>query len=245
MFLGATATNICASEIPVLLASGQTKMITVENKDNLLITEDDIIIAENNPSAVVVTKIGGTRWPKATVPFQIDEMMPIENKLNIYRAMIEISYHSKIKFKEISKEIKFKDYIKFIPSDSTICASHVGKDGGMQKIVLAPRCQKGSTMHEILHALGIWHEQSRADRDQYIQILWHNIIDKKQYNFSQHLNDGLDIGEYDYQSIMHYGEFAFSKNGQVTIIPLKNNQKIGQREKLSKLDIKAINKIYS
>lgn len=76
-----------------------------------------------------------------------------------------------------------------------------------------------NTVHEIGHALGLWHEQSRADRDSYIKILWENIAEDHKYNFNQHLHDGKDFGVYDYASIMHYGPLAFSKNGEKTIVP--------------------------
>jgi len=167
--------------------------------------------------------------------------MPVENKANIYRAMVEISYRTPFRFVERTTQ---KNYVYFTPSSGSTCASSVGRRGGKQVITLAPRCKKGSTMHEILHALGLWHEQARGDRDNFVDIRWENIIEEKKGNFAKHDTDGLDIGEYDYGSIMHYSGQAFSKNGQPTIVPLISGKKIGQRDKLSAKDIQALKEIY-
>ena len=123
----------------------------------------------------------------------------------------------------------------------------VGRRGGRQDITLTNQCQVGNIIHELGHAVGLWHEQSREDRDTFIRIVFANILQGMEHNFSQHINDGDDIGPYDYGSIMHYPTFAFSKNDQPTIIPLRTvppGVVIGQRTGLSPNDINAINTIY-
>lgn len=54
----------------------------------------------------------------------------------------------------------------------------VGRIGGEQKLSLATPCDRVAiVIHEFMHALGFWHEQSRVDRDKYVTIRWANIIE--------------------------------------------------------------------
>lgn len=58
------------------------------------------------------------------------------------------------------------------------CHSSIGRDGGEQILVLGDNCfYKGVIMHELNHAAGFFHEQSRSDRDKYVQVNWENVQD--------------------------------------------------------------------
>lgn len=64
------------------------------------------------------------------------------------------------------------------------CWSYVGRKGSEQALSLStPECiNKGTIIHEFLHALGLWHEHSRSDRDEYIEILWNNVVNEGRNN---------------------------------------------------------------
>ena len=63
------------------------------------------------------------------------------------------------------------------------------------------------------------------------------------HNFDKHILDGIDLGDYDFGSIMHYRATAFSINGQPTI-RVKGGKPIGQRNGLSAGDITAARLMY-
>ncbi|GAB0093343.1 hypothetical protein DMENIID0001_084320 [Sergentomyia squamirostris] len=50
---------------------------------------------------------------------------------------------------------------------------------------------------------------------------------------------------YDYGSILHYSDKAFSMNGRRTIVPKKAGVVIGQRKGLSNLDFRRLNRMYN
>jgi hypothetical protein len=177
------------------------------------------------------------RWPNCTVPYQIASNLL--NQARVTDAIAHWEAHTNFKFvpRTASNEAQFPDFVEFVPGNG--CSSFVGKQGGMQTVTLGSECSAGNAIHEIGHTIGLWHEQSREDRDAFVTIQWANIIPNAVNNFAQHITDGDDVGAYDYGSIMHYPRNAFSSNGQDTIIPTDPSADIGQRTALSAGDIAA------
>ncbi|MEM9952454.1 MAG: M12 family metallopeptidase [Chloroflexota bacterium] len=181
-------------------------------------------------------------WPDGLVAFQIDSNLAAKDR--VYDAVAYWEEHTQIRFVERTDENadEYPNYIRFVTS--TGCASYVGMQGGGQRLFLSPRCSLGNTIHEIGHALGLWHEHSRNDRDEYVDVRFENIYRGYEHNFQIQSDNGEDLGEYDYGSIMHYPSWAFSKNGEDTIIPLQSDVEIGQRTHLSEGDLEAIAEMY-
>ncbi|CAJ0583075.1 unnamed protein product, partial [Mesorhabditis spiculigera] len=163
----------------------------------------------------------------------------------IRQALRHVESQTCMRFREGGSD---RNRLQFIRGSG--CWSNVGMIGGRQQVSVGYGCEwMGIISHETLHALGLWHEQSRNDRDDFISLRSQYIIRGTIGNFEKRTPQTSDnIGQpYDLGSVMHYGPKAFTTDwGQNTIATRDPNfqQTIGQREGISFKDAKMINTRY-
>ncbi|KAK0044104.1 zinc metalloproteinase nas-13 [Biomphalaria pfeifferi] len=186
------------------------------------------------------------RWPNKIIPYKVLPIFTLEDEQVIKKSIEEWETYTCVRFRKASSE----DVNFLVIGSGDGCYSYIGMNGGAQFLSLAPGCVlKPIVVHELGHAVGFFHEQSRPDRDDYITIVTENVESNKLSNFEKIPLSSLDTFRvpYDYTSVMHYGSTYFSKNG-LTTIRTKNpsfQDVIGNSKGLSFMDIKLANLMYT
>ncbi len=240
--------------VPMAFRNGETHLRVLDNINGVAIAEGDIIFGDaeqyfyhskQRSIRGLSNYIYGTVWPNGVVPYSISDQLSASAVAKVYAAIESWNATGAVTLVErtASTATAYPNYIDFI--DANQCASWVGfQNTGAQSIYTGDKCSEGSMIHEIGHALGLLHEHTRPDRDNYVQINWDSISTDKTHNFDI-LTDAITLGEYDYSSIMHYGTHFFSADGRETITALQNSDaKIGQREFISDGDKQSVIELY-
>jgi len=143
-----------------------------------------------------------------------------------------------------------KDYISIIVlKGDQGGSSPVGKQGGIQLVNLfTGNFTMYTVCHELMHAAGVFHEQCRKDRDNFISINMDNIIDDQKHNF-QIEDNGTSHGAFDFCSIMQYSSYINSmaidiSKPVITCKPSGCPACMGKRTGLTDLDKKGLDLFY-
>jgi len=109
-------------------------------------------------------------------------------------------------------------------------------------------------VHMVGHVIGLFHEQSRPDRDRYIEIKWENIPKQFQPNFGKYYRflKLKQITPYDYNSVMHFrkDEYAMPSTESFSLKGLLNKAKswfkggVGQRDAPTENDLQRVRTMY-
>jgi len=206
------------------------------------------------------------RWPRGIVPYQFSRAVEANSaeKDQIYAGMEEWMQKTCISFQPYSSRLARRlghNQRILIRDDLRGCSSQIGKMGerwGTPQTVSLAKNRRGRgcmharvVMHELGHALGFHHEQTRTDRDRFVRVNLRNVERKHLHNYEKVGRNYLAASTpYDYLSIMHYGPDSFGRivNGRrlETMIPTNScyKKEIGKARHLSYYDHKLMNTIY-
>ena len=197
-------------------------------------------------------------WPGAKVNWYVDAAAPVDDcaKATFKTAISLVEKKTCLRFQENVIPAGGTKSIK-LTSDGTSCWAYVGMSDQSQVNLGGSGCQiPGIALHEVGHAIGLIHQQSRANRDTYVTVEWDNIKESAVENFKKIISGSaydtvVSSKPYDYASIMHYSVCEFSTTRSAspcgrTLNPSDQSASgsMGQREKLSQSDIDTINQMY-
>jgi hypothetical protein len=225
---------------------GERYFVPYEAINGEVIAEGDIVIGQaadvlnggaNYTAPMVPDFVRGqpTRWENNLVPFVVDNSVTDSDRVLIQQAMSQWAGATNIRFRELfgTRDWKRENYVKFSGSKKEVCTSNsigikerlpgkVDEEDNIN-VVQVDGCRSwGKIAHEIGHVLGLGHEHTRSDRDNYITILWSNIQEGRETWYCRAIGDprtSAKIGDqqtlantaYDYDSIMHYPVDGFAK----------------------------------
>ncbi|XP_041089360.1 uncharacterized protein LOC121303031 [Polyodon spathula] len=187
------------------------------------------------------------KWAKdgntVKIPYSVSKQYDEHSLALVKQAFSGFEEQTCVRFVPVTTE---EDYIVINPV--TGCYSSVGHAGGGQLVSLGLNCIKrdmGVATHVLMHVLGFWHEHTRVKRDKHIAVKRQNISPELAGNFKIRAENTLK-NEYDYNSVLHYSQYAFSVNQQQAATPIPDTSvPIRWRKALSESDIKRINTWYN
>lgn len=205
--------------------------------------EGDIFLPRNDSDDRTVVIAPSLLWPRGIVPFVVESSLGQHTAL-LREAMNEIEAKSCLRFVMRTTQ---RNYITIFRGSG--CYSAIGHQTGAQPVSLGHGCiYKGTMVHELLHAVGFYHEHSRSDRDNYIQVFTANAKPEsvKQFDKLEPWQNRL-ISPFDVNSVMLYGSHAFaSAPGLVTMLRNDGGKltEVYDKPGLSDSDVHRINVLY-
>ncbi len=187
-------------------------------------------------------------WPKVgsvyQVPYTIDPSSGDLTNLNTAISQFNSNFSGVIQFVARSTQT---DYVNFLFNSSNlsgVCEAYEGRVGGEQTVGGSGSCTVATILHEMGHTVGVWHEQSRPDRDTYVNVNYGAVIKASRSNFDKLLDDDQLLTPYDYASVMEYPTFSFSRNGEPAIESIPAGIPLSNSSGYSAADIDGIERLY-
>lgn len=253
------------------LAPGQQAGIP----EGYIVVEGDILIRRSHYQSFIsgaYLSANTQLWPNGVVPFEFDSncgpgsmtCVNAANQTDMLNAMAELENVAGVDFQQCNNNKCAGNFVH-VQANPQFNNSAVGVQGGQQVINIVSWSDRFRIVHELMHCVGFYHEQSRPGRDDFVTINTANTQNGMAGNFTEQ-KDAAVYGWYDFDSVMHYSKCAFSIGcgtdpsgnpiqncnscpGKETITvndPYKEEwqDRIGQRDHLSYLDKMTLSMMY-
>jgi hypothetical protein len=147
-------------------------------------------------------------WPGGTVLYRFDASVANVSQALMITAMQQWQAVANVQFQVCNP---CSGAFVTIRNNPTSNFADIGRTGAEQFVNINAWNDRLVMVHELGHTLGLRHEQTRPDRDQYVIIYTQNITPGQAGNFTI-ATDAAPYGPYDFDSVMHYGSCFFSLN---------------------------------
>lgn len=195
-------------------------------------------------------------WPSGVVPFEFQSSVNSVERNLALAAMAVLEGVANVNFVPANSDPAFITFRDSSGDETPTNSAPVGYFLGAHTVNITNWTFQFIIVHELMHVLGFWHEQSRPDRDAFVQIVTRNIQSGREFNFDLETS-AESYGPYDFGSVMHYGACAFSVCSScvaadpacrtITVLPPNDVQwqtAIGQRSQLSRTDALTVSFMY-
>ena len=227
--------------------------VTFQVVDGRMMTEGDIVLEHVDHKLPLQTD-GGTisylryRWPLVgsvfQIPYIIDPASGDVTNINSAISTYNSIFTGQIQWVAHTTEANYVDF-NLNPSDlSGSGYSNIGMSGGEQVIGGSGTCTVSTLLHEMGHATGFWHEQSRPDRNSYVTLNLNNMVNTAYSDSAIEYDDMQALTLYDWSSVMHYFVWNFTKNGNPVLESIPPGMPLSNTVGYSTGDIDAIRRLY-
>lgn len=238
---------VIAALVPLVLGWNRDMEVPGLNEGDMVLTPEQLNPETIEPGTnTFAARKKQYMWPSKTIGYVIASGLRSKPKaMTAIRAAIA-DYHKYTCIRFVARRSQ-RAYFEFYNSGGG-CFSSVGYHGDKNRISLSDGCwSKDTVIHEMGHSLGLYHEQSRPDRDNHVRIDLSPVRRDLQGNFQKQPYSNIDSrgSSYDYRSIMHYDQFAFG-GGKKTIFTKDTRYQnlIGVGNTFSRQDVIQLNKMY-
>jgi hypothetical protein len=187
-------------------------------------------------------------WPLVgsvyQIPYTIDPSSGDMTNLNTAVSTFNSTFSGLIQLVPYTSQTNYIDFDFDADDTSGVCEANEGMVGHEQVVGGSGTCTVATILHEMGHTVGVWHEQSRPDRDTYVTVNYGAVIKASRSFFDPISDDQQELTPYDYASVMEYPAFSFSRNGEPCIESIPAGIPLSNPNGYSAADIDGIERLY-